>query len=806
MKRFGSNMVAYLRVFLPMSLRFCLSILWLLISASAQAQASKTKPLAELRNRYDVVIAGAGTGGFGAAMQAARMGATVLLLEETDYIGGQMNAAAVTSMDEGPILVRERGVYREFVEAVNAHYNKLGMSAETAYGFRHICMEPHVGQQILYDMLAQARTQTKALDVTLLARVTKVLKEGNAVTGVEITVGNETRTIQSKILMDATEWGDVIPLTGARYRVGNCLNEDVDMKRRIQDLTWTAVIKQYPQGVPDELVIHEAPPGYTPAVHQGFVRTLIDGETIDSQNRPWTFTTFIRYRGMPNSEQPNKVGVITRTHMNFNNDHPTTIGDVEDLAQRQKTLRFAMLKTLHLLYYVQHTLGKKDWSVANDEAYDTPYQRAQMDAWLKDQPELAAYPDILYHFSIMAYARESRRIVGLHTLRAREIERKPRKPTEFINTVALGDYAVDLHGSKKPELLELDLDPVADIPQGEFGSHGTGPFAIPFECFIPETLDGFIPAEKNISQSRLANGATRLQPSTMLMGQAAGAMAALAIRYKLQPRALDPVLVQQTLLKTGDTLQLTPLKDIAKTSWEWTPVQLVTTRRLMMLIDGHFKPAQVLSASGAALIFKKAFAKELTFEAPVKATAFATQLKEVLAERKVTLTGLEPIPAEKTLTRMDAANLMTACLTACAEAHMTNKAQILAWPAPRELTPLTPADLEPQLASDLGLLQQHKLISSFDYWISHARQNETCSGENVAVLLKQAAAILRPKSEPKNAVTVCVEEGILSTPDYWVKNAVAGRTCSGSNVQTIIRRLAQVLLTRKPIRTEVPSA
>ena len=39
------------------------------------------------------------------------------------------------------------------------------------------------------------------------------------------------------------------------------------------------------------------------------------------------------------------------------------------------------LKTLHLLYYIQTTLGRKDWAVANDEGYDTPYNRAD-DAWI----------------------------------------------------------------------------------------------------------------------------------------------------------------------------------------------------------------------------------------------------------------------------------------------------------------------------------------------------------------------------------------------------------------------------------------
>ena len=68
----------------------------------------------DLTAEYDVVVAGAGTGGCGAAIQAARLDCRVLLLEETDWIGGQMAAAGVTTMDEDSVWmkfpVRERGI------------------------------------------------------------------------------------------------------------------------------------------------------------------------------------------------------------------------------------------------------------------------------------------------------------------------------------------------------------------------------------------------------------------------------------------------------------------------------------------------------------------------------------------------------------------------------------------------------------------------------------------------------------------------------------------------------------------------
>ncbi|WP_395743880.1 FAD-dependent oxidoreductase [Prosthecobacter sp.] len=528
---------------------------------SASVKPLEAMAFAKLKESYDVVIAGAGTGGCGAAMQAARMGCTVLLLEETDWIGGQMNAAAVTSMDEGGTLVRKRGLYREWCGLVASHYQPLGINFMTAYWNSHTCLEPRVGRHLLHVLLGDARGKG-VLDLVERARVSKVIKMGDTVTGVEVVDLTEkdgkTRAIQCRVLIDATEWGDVIPLTGARYRVGNCTSDAIDVKRRVQDNTWTAVVKQYSKGVPEELRIAEAPPGYTEKVHAAFVKTLVDGEKVGSQDKPWTWATFIGYRGMPDSSRPGDSPPITRTHLNYNNDYVASVAEIEDPVQRKATDRAMRLKTLHLIYFMQHTLGKTDWAVANDEGYDTPCNREAIDEWLQERPELGPYRAIFYQFSIIPYVRESRRIIGLHTMTAREIERKNGKPVQFPHTVALGDYPVDMHGSMQKQWLELDLDREADIPD-KFGGKGSGPFAIPFESFIPEKVDGFLPAEKNISQSRMVNGATRLQPHTMMMGQAVGAIAALSIQNNVQPRALDPGLVQRVLLEAGSVLNIEPM-------------------------------------------------------------------------------------------------------------------------------------------------------------------------------------------------------------------------------------------------------
>lgn len=541
------------------------------LTPPSSIHATPLQPIqaADVNKQYDVVVAGAGSGGCGVAIQAARMGCSVLLLEETDWIGGQITAAGVSTMDEGSALVQGRGLYRELCGHIVAHYQPLGIDPVHPYG--RYCVEPSVAHQILYRLLGDAAGKTKNIDLLLCTTVKRVFKNGDCITGVEITTTHEevlkTQKVFSKIVVDATEWGDLIPLTGARYRVGNCISDALNMKSRIQSLTWTATLKQYPQGVPSELYVTNPPPGYSRVLNH-FQLSLHLGRAEDfSKKSPWSWEKFIGYRAMPDARNAGNNHAITLTGLNFNNDQPVTVGDVENLDQRHISRYTALNKTLNLLYYIQSNLKQTDWAIANDQGYDTPYQREQIDAITTLYPDLKPYRPILYHFSVIPYVRESRRIIGLHTLTAREIVRYPGHPIQFPHTVALGDYYVDLHGSALPKDIELDLDRVQDIP-AHFGASGVGPFAIPFECFIPEKIDGFLPAEKNFSQSRLVNGATRLQPHTLLMGQAVGAIAALSIQQGVQPRLLNPLCVQQVLLDAGCTLSV----QLPKSAWgspEW---------------------------------------------------------------------------------------------------------------------------------------------------------------------------------------------------------------------------------------------
>jgi hypothetical protein len=535
---------------------------------------------------YDIIVAGAGTGGWAAAVQAARLGARVLLIEETDWIGGQMSCAGVTTMDEDSVWmkfpVRERGIYREFHESMATYYETLDKDPFVAYysypdqyegGY-----EPKAARAVLYGFIQEARERKAVLDVSVRTKIAAVKKSGDTVTGATVEfAGGQRKDVGCKVLVDATEYGDVIPLTGARYRVGNATSDKLDPAALVQDHTWTAIVREYPGGVPEHLQIKLPPPGYETGAARRYKKFTNDGMMLwggagkgIKGDRNWR--VYFAWRGMVDADSPltGERSATRHTQCGFNggNDYPVTVATIEDPAQRLRDEREGIYKTLGALYYFQHELGV-NWSVAADEGYATPYNRAKMQA-LDLRPDLV---EMAVHLPQQPYVRECRRIIGVQTLTAKDLGRF-ENAKHVTTSVAMGDYFMDLDHGKTGHAIEPDLD-AGEVPKGG------GPFQIPFEVFIPEKIDGFLPAEKNISQSRLANGATRLQPVTMLTGQAAGTIAALAVKQGVQPRDLQPLQVQQALLESGCTLVQRWYADVPWGSAVWRATQLLSLYGIM---------------------------------------------------------------------------------------------------------------------------------------------------------------------------------------------------------------------------------
>ena len=526
------------------------------------------------QSEYDVVVVGAGAGGITAAIKAARMGVNVLVIEESSWIGGQMTAAGVTTMDD--LSNQKSGIYLEFINAVEKYYKERNKSPNLGYfGNRTISFEPNVGQNILYELVKGVRNAGGKLDIMLGERISSVLIEGNKITGIK----TERNNIKCKILIDATEYGDVIPLAGVPYRAGNSVSPNINPEAMIQDITWTAVIKHYPNGVPEHLKAKSYLTNYTEEHKRNYSRYVTSTGGDDPWRTPQNLTTHNAYRAMPDSSLPgfydgSKINwkKITKTGVNFGNDFPGRIGwekgrsglpvrylDEPDL--RRTVNRRAIIKTLNFIYYIQNELGGagKNWSVADDEYYSDEALDIARDFVT---PE---WHEIVRRMPVIPYVRESRRILGDVTLTSQMLLRNSlsyrdgRTNLEFRDAIAIGRYNLDLHNSGEARDFEPTLnESAASIEINRPRAN----FQVPLSILVPIGIDGFIAAEKNISMSRLAAGALRLQPICMMTGQAAGTLAAIAIRENVHPRYVPAIKVQWELLKAGVNLSLAKYRDV----------------------------------------------------------------------------------------------------------------------------------------------------------------------------------------------------------------------------------------------------
>jgi hypothetical protein len=560
--------------------------------------------------QYDIVIAGAGTGGSAAAIQAARLGARVALLEESDWIGGQMAAAGVGTMDEGTGSgsTPPSGFYAEFLGRIQTFYQAHGKSINTCYwNTKSHCFDPMIARRILAEMIDNVNSgnggpKSGHIDLFVQDRVTQVLSNGTTVTGV---VTSQHQTLRSAVLIDATEYGDVLPLTPARYRSAHAIGKD-QQNSCIQAITWTATIKKYPQGVPVQLQMHTPPPGYDQWVDKFRHSMRPDGNPAN-RNLPVSFPMYAAYRAVPDLANPEDYTAkepekITRTSMNWFDDFDVTTA-LLDRDTRRDVICAAKLKTLSELYYLQHEGGEPNWSVADDEGFDTAYSRANACPQIPSE-----YKALEYNLPQIPYVRESNRLIGEYTLTGGQIRRESNGAMSvngYTDAIAVGDYADDLHGcNDRPAVYETDLEHITDLPPG----FRFGPFQVPLRSLIPEKVDGLLAAEKNISQSRLANGATRLQPITMLTGEAAGTLAALAVANHVHPRDIPAEAVQLALLESGAVLAREQMPDLEIGTPEWQAAQFAAVHQ-WIAVDPKtgFQPAQQLTRAEGARILVHAF-------------------------------------------------------------------------------------------------------------------------------------------------------------------------------------------------------
>jgi hypothetical protein len=481
----------------------------------------------------DVLVIGGGTSGVAAGIQSARMGARTMIVEETAWLGGMLSAAGVSATDGNHLL--PSGIWGEFRSKIYQHY---GGPQRVATGWvSNTHFEPHIADSIFKSM---TRAE-KNLEVLYGMRCNSVTKHRGAVAGavfVQLSTG-DTITIRAKQVIDATELGDVLAAAGIPFSLGmeasSVTGENVQVPASnniIQDLTYVAILKDY--GKDADCTIAR-PAGYDPLEFDGCCLDYYNDKTRIAPGVDCA--KMMTYAKLPGQKYLiNWPGFGNDIYLNLIGLSPS---------EREQELQKAKQQTLRFIYFIQHQLGYKHLGLAADE--------------FPTADRLALIP----------YHRESRRVEGLVRFKIQHISDPFNNAHPLYRTgIAVGDYPIDHHHRKNPE-----------APQ-HLGFYPIPSFTVPLGALIPAGTVGLIVAEKSISVSNVVNGTTRLQPCVLLIGQAAGALAALAVQRKDLQAALVPVRsVQRALLNSGAYLM--PYADVSPSNPHFMAIQRVGATGLL---------------------------------------------------------------------------------------------------------------------------------------------------------------------------------------------------------------------------------
>lgn len=480
----------------------------------------------------EVLVVGGGASGVAAGIQSARMGVRTVILEETPWLGGMLTSAGVSCID-GNYRLRS-GIFGEFTDSLAARYG--GYDALQSGWVSLVNFDPQIGQEIFTDM---AETCGELLDVRREVVVTDVAgKAGDWFVSYRDASGKKHR-INADILIDATELGDVAKACGVDYRIGmeasSLTGESIAPDQSndvIQDLTYVAFLKDY--GPDADMTIPE-PEGYDPSL---FANSALNpmSTVAETGQTIWSPEMMITYGKTPQGRYMINWPI-------YGNDF--YINAVEmDREQRNEAFAQAKNFTLSFIYFIQTQLGMRNLGIADDVF-----------------PTEDGLPFFPYH-------RESRRIVGeaFFTMDAAADPYGFEKPY-YRTGIAVGDYAVDHHHFRHPDWKSLPDLHFYPIPS----------FNVPMGTIIPKQTDDLIVAEKSISVSNLMNGATRLQPVVMQIGQASGALAALAVMEGRSVKEIGVRQLQEALLESG--CYIMPYLDLPRD-------------------DRHFKALQRIGATG----------------------------------------------------------------------------------------------------------------------------------------------------------------------------------------------------------------
>ncbi|MGN6273870.1 MAG: FAD-dependent oxidoreductase [Protaetiibacter sp.] len=500
----------------------------------------------------DLLIVGGGLGGVAAALAALRRGCSVILTEETDWLGGQLTTQGVPP-DEHPWIERFGATrsYRALRDGIRDHYRRVYPLTPEARADPYLnpglgrvsklCHEPVVAAKLLDELVAPYEADGS---LRVLREVRPVAADASANVVRTVTVegpGGVRRTLAGRYVLDATELGDLLPLAGVAYVSGAESRAEtgepsaplVAQPTNVQAFSWVFAIAHEDgadhtvERPADYDYWHDYEPDFWHGPMLGFVapdprtlepleRTFIANAEVEStvvadqskdpgDRELWAFRRILARANFEPGFLDSDVTIVNWPMIDYLDG---SIIDVDD-DERTRHLAGARSLSMSMLYWLQTEAPRPDGG--------------------RGWPGLHLRGDVLGTadgFAKAPYIRESRRIRAKYTIVEQDLSHEVRGDAgalSYPDSVGVGMYRIDLHPS-------TGGDNYIDV--------ASCPFQIPLGALIPEAGGNLLAAGKNIGTTHITNGCYRLHPVEWNAGEAAGALAAHCLATDTTPEAV----------------------------------------------------------------------------------------------------------------------------------------------------------------------------------------------------------------------------------------------------------------------------
>jgi hypothetical protein len=507
-------------------------------------------PVACCQNSYDLVVYGGTAAGAITAVSGARMGLKVALLEPRQHIGG-MVSGGLSRTDVGRREVIG-GYALEFYWRAGNAYNMAQHLQDIAW-----LPEPHVAETIFRDMLRQAGVTV--LFNRRLREKDGVHKSGPRVESIAMENGEQ---YAAPIFADCTYEGDLMAQAGVGFTWGresstqygeslagvrgetpkhqflvDLLPRDANGKllpeisaepagepgaadRKVQAYNFRMILSHDPANQ----VAYPKPGAYDPARFELLARMLAAMQK--KQGRSPKLGEVISISPIPNHKADmNNNGPFSTDYIGHSWDYPNG-----DYARRDQIWRDHEEYTKGFFWFLAHDprvppeLQKEasEWGLAKDEFTDND------------------------NFPNQLYIREARRLIGEYVMVQKDIQTDLAKP----DPIGMGSYNSDSHNVQRVINSDGFVRNEGDMQVP------VQPYQIPYRVLTPkrgEAQNLLVPV--CFSASHVAYSTLRMEPQYMILGQAAGVAAFLAIRRNVAVQDIDTALLTRTLVDHGAIIE-----------------------------------------------------------------------------------------------------------------------------------------------------------------------------------------------------------------------------------------------------------